>query len=270
MSLQFVSLFTGIGGLDLGLERAGLRCVAQVEIDPHCRAVLARHWSAVPKFGDVRTFTRRSIHARVDLVAGGFPCQDVSNAGHKVGLGGARSGLWSEMLRVIRAFRPAYALVENVPGLRARGFDRVLGDLAACGYSAEWDCLPAAAFGAPHLRDRVFLVAYARRVGWDGPAVFSPLDPPQPRPWPPAEDGRLVAAYGRRYRGYPRHLRVGHGLPERWTESEPVATPSSPTPAPTSAAASSPFMTRHRASRFTRPAARRARPRRPHDARRPA
>jgi DNA (cytosine-5)-methyltransferase 1 len=213
MAMRFVSLFTGIGGLDLGLERAGMRCAGQVEIDPYCRRVLARHWPRVPRFDDVRSFRRSSVHGRIDLVAGGFPCQDVSNAGKKIGIGGERSGLWSEMLRIIRAVRPAYALVENVSALRARGIDKVLGDLAASGFDAEWDCFPAAAFGAPHLRDRLFIVAYAKRLGWDGAALLQAGHPDQSAAWSSAEDGGLVEIAGRAHRGYPEHLRVDDGTP---------------------------------------------------------
>jgi DNA (cytosine-5)-methyltransferase 1 len=96
----------------------------------------------------------------VDVLCGGFPCQDLSYAGKGAGIDGERSGLWSEYARLIRELRPRYVVVENVPALLGRGLGRVLGDLAACGYDAEWDCLPASAFGAPHRRDRVWLVAY--------------------------------------------------------------------------------------------------------------
>jgi DNA (cytosine-5)-methyltransferase 1 len=159
MTLTFGSLFAGIGGMDLGLERAGMVCRWQVEIDDYCRRVLAKHWADVPRYGDIREVTGGEVE-RVDLLCGGFPCQDISNAGKREGLDGARSGLWSEYVRLIRVLRPRYVLVENVSALLGRGIDRVLGDLAACGYDAEWDCIPAAAVGAPHLRDRVFVVAY--------------------------------------------------------------------------------------------------------------
>lgn len=211
MALQFVSLFTGIGGLDYGLEVAGLRCVAQVEIDEYCRKVLARHWPAVPKFPDVRKFTRRAIDERVDLIVGGFPCQDISCAGHKVGITGERSGLWKEMLRAIRAFRPPYALVENVPALRSRGLDVVLADLAACGFDAEWDCIPAATFGAHHIRDRIFILAYARRLGPVSRPAFGAVARHELRKWVPAEHRRTVEIVGRRYRSYSQHLRMGNG-----------------------------------------------------------
>lgn len=105
-----------------------------------------------------------------DIITGGFPCQDISNAGKRAGITGARSGLWGEMVRTIRMVRPKYVLVENVAALLNRGMGTVLGDLAAIGYDAEWDCLPAAAVGAPHCRDRAFIIAYmqsCRRKGFD-------------------------------------------------------------------------------------------------------
>ena len=159
--LTFISLFTGIGGIDLGLERAGMRCVAQVEINDYATKVLAKHWPTVARFRDVRSVGAHNL-PQADVVAGGFPCQDISNAGRRAGITGERSGLWSEYARIVRELRPRYVLVENVAALLSRGIDRVLGDLAALGYDAEWECLPAAAVGAPHRRDRLFIVAYAR------------------------------------------------------------------------------------------------------------
>jgi DNA (cytosine-5)-methyltransferase 1 len=160
MSLTFLDLFAGIGGISLGLERAGLRCVGQVEIDPFCRAVLAKHWPDVPRWEDVRTFTKGCLHERPDLICGGFPCQDISNAGRRVGIDGEHSGLWTEFHRIVCELRPRFVFVENVAALTVRGLDRVCGDLAASGYDAEWDCIPAAAVGAPHIRDRIWIVAY--------------------------------------------------------------------------------------------------------------
>lgn len=159
--MTFGSLFSGIGGFDLGFERAGLRCAWQVEIDPFCQRVLAKHWPEVPRHGDIKTFPPEGDWS-VDIICGGFPCQDISNAGKREGIDGERSGLWSDMLRVIRVVRPRYVVVENVAALASRGLDRVLGDLAASGFDAEWEVLPAAAFGAPHIRERVFILAYSK------------------------------------------------------------------------------------------------------------
>jgi DNA (cytosine-5)-methyltransferase 1 len=154
------SLFSGIGGFDLGLERAGMRVVWQCESDDFCRRVLAEHWPDVPRFEDVRGLSSAAGTPQVDVLCGGFPCQGLSNAGLRLGLLDPRSGLWSEFARLVGDLRPRYVVVENVAGLLVRGLGRVLGDLAALGYDAEWDCLPASAFGAHHERDRIWLVAY--------------------------------------------------------------------------------------------------------------
>jgi DNA (cytosine-5)-methyltransferase 1 len=160
--LTFGSLFAGIGGLDLGLERAGMVCKWQCEIDDYATRVLAKHWPDVPKFRDVRSVGADNLPA-VDLICGGFPCQDISNAGQRAGITGERSGLWTEYARIIRELRPRYVLVENVSALLIRGLSTVLGDLAALRYDAEWECIPAFAVGAPHRRDRVFVVAYTHQ-----------------------------------------------------------------------------------------------------------
>jgi len=159
--LTFGSLFAGIGGFDLGLERAGMRCQWQVEIDPYARAVLAKHWPDVRRHEDVRTFPPKEGEWGVDVICGGFPCQDISVAGKGAGLAGARSGLWYEYARIIGELRPSYVIVENVAALLTRGMGTVLGDLSTLGYDAEWHVIPASAVGAPHRRERVWIVAYA-------------------------------------------------------------------------------------------------------------
>jgi DNA (cytosine-5)-methyltransferase 1 len=151
------SLFSGIGGFDLGFERAGIRTVWQVEIDPYCRRVLELHFPDARRYHNIKRLKRIAI---VDIISGGFPCQDISQAGRRRGIDGKRSGLWSEMWRIIRIVRPRFVVVENVAALLHRGIERVVGDLAAIGYDAEWDCIPACAVGAPHIRDRVWVIAY--------------------------------------------------------------------------------------------------------------
>ena len=153
------SLFSGIGGFDLGFKRAGMRTAWFCEQDEFCRAVLAHHWPGVPCYPDITELRGADVDP-VDILCGGFPCQDLSVAGAGAGLAGARSGLWSEYARLIGELRPRYVVVENVAALLARGLGTVLGDLAALGYDAEWDCIPASAVGAPHQRDRIWLVAY--------------------------------------------------------------------------------------------------------------
>ena len=161
MTLTVGSLFAGIGGFDLGLERAGFDIAWQVEIDPYCQRVLAKHWPTVHRYGDIRAIDWSAVEP-VDLLCGGFPCQDISLAGKGAGLSGERSGLWFEYAKAINALKPRYVLIENVAALRSRGLDQVLGSLAALGYDAEWHCIPACAVGAPHRRDRVWIIAYAQ------------------------------------------------------------------------------------------------------------
>lgn len=160
--LTIGSLFSGIGGLELGLEWAGLGPVLwQVEADTWCREVLAEHWPHVERFRDVRSVSAREL-ARVDLVCGGFPCQDVSSAGPRVGLGGARSGLWYEFDRIVGELRPPWVVVENVTSGAARWVDAVRGCLEGRGYASLPIPLAARDRGAPHNRERVVIVA---RVG---------------------------------------------------------------------------------------------------------
>ena len=158
--MRVLDLFSGIGGFSLGLERTGgFLPIAFCEIDPFCRRVLAKHWPDVPCYEDVTAVEFEAGSA--DVITGGFPCQDVSRAGKRAGLAGARSGLYRELVRAIRVVRPKHAIMENVAALLGDGLDTVLGDLAEIGFDAEWDCVPAETFGAPHERDRVYIVAHA-------------------------------------------------------------------------------------------------------------
>ncbi len=161
--MKVLDLFSGIGGFSLGLERAGMETVAFCEIEEFPRKVLRKHWPDVPIFEDVRKLKGSDV-GQVDVICGGFPCQDISVAGKGAGLEGERSGLWSEIARLVGELRPKFVIVENSSALTSRGFHRVLGDLAALGYDAEWECIPAAAVGAPHIRDRIWILAYPRQV----------------------------------------------------------------------------------------------------------
>jgi DNA (cytosine-5)-methyltransferase 1 len=154
--MKVLDLFSGIGGFSLGLERAGMQTVAFCEIGEYGCGVLAKHWPNVPCHADITT--REFTEGEADVICGGFPCQDISAAGGRAGITGERSGLWRELLRAIRVVRPIYAIVENVAALLGRGMGTVLGDLAEIGQDAEWHCIPARAVGAPHIRDRVWIV----------------------------------------------------------------------------------------------------------------
>jgi DNA (cytosine-5)-methyltransferase 1 len=164
--LRVLDLFSGIGGFSLGLERTGgFETVAFCEIEPFCRKVLAKHWPNVRQYEDVRTLTADTLRRdgiAVDVICGGFPCQDISLAGKQKGLDGERSGLWSEIKRLASELRPQFLIVENVSAILGNGLDRVLGDLAEIGFDAEWHCIPASAVGAPHRRDRFWLIAHPR------------------------------------------------------------------------------------------------------------
>ena len=167
------SLFSGIGGLEMGLEAAipGAHTVWQVEQAEYPRRILAKHWPNAKRYEDVcmvhrswdvpgRGATITQPLAPVDLICGGFPCQDISTAGKGAGLSGKRSGLWFEYLRIVRNLRPRWVVIENVGALRRRGLGAVLWGLAGLGYDAEWSVLSAAQVGAPHLRKRLFIIAH--------------------------------------------------------------------------------------------------------------
>jgi DNA (cytosine-5)-methyltransferase 1 len=167
-SLNFVSLFAGVGGFDLGLERAGHKCVGQVEIDKKCLEVLEKHWPNVPKHNDVVTAkewaNETKLIGKVDLVAGGFPCQDVSVAGKRAGLAGKRTGLFFDALSFATHVKAKTIILENVPGLlssnNGRDFGVVLSSLANAGYNnIEWRVLDSQFFGVPQRRKRVFVIA---------------------------------------------------------------------------------------------------------------
>jgi DNA (cytosine-5)-methyltransferase 1 len=206
--VNVLSLFSGIGGLDLGLERAGMTVAGQVEIDPWCRKVLAKHWPEVPRHDDVRTCAEWWGGRPVpDLICGGFPCQPVSKAGLRLAQSDSR-WLWPAMADIISALRPGWVVIENVPGLRRLGLADVLRDLRGLGYRARAGTISACAMGAPHPRERLFLLAHATGVRCG--TRQSPAGERHPaarvahradlggRPWQPTE---------------PRVGRVAHGIP---------------------------------------------------------
>lgn len=174
--MRFGSLFAGAGGLDLGLEAAGMTCAFQVELDDYATRVLEKNWPSVPRWRDIREVNPDELPA-IELLAGGFPCQPHSIAGDRQASGDGRD-LWGEFARLIRGTRPRWVLAENVTGLLSSKdpafgrdyagafFGRVLGDLAQLGFDAEWSVLPACALGAPHTRERVFIVAHAHGERW--------------------------------------------------------------------------------------------------------
>lgn len=200
--MRVLDLFSGIGGFSLGLHWAGMRTIAFCERDPWCRRVLARHWPGVPLYGDVRLLTAERLRddgvPAPDLVCGGFPCQDVSAAGPGRGLDGTRSGLWREMERLVAELRPGWVVAENSPALRVRGADRICAGLEALGYACWPLVVGAAHAGAPHRRERVFVVAHAAGARLaDGQPESASEAPPLLAPgrggWPAPPAVRRVA-----------------------------------------------------------------------------
>jgi DNA (cytosine-5)-methyltransferase 1 len=160
--LSVLDIFSGIGGFSLGLEKAGMKTIAFCEINPFCRKILNKHWPSIPIFNDITILHKENLKTllKIDVIAGGFPCQDISIAGKQGGITAKRSGLWKEFARLINEIRPKYAIIENVANLRSAGLISVLQDLWEIGYDAEWHCIPASAFGAPHRRDRIWIIAH--------------------------------------------------------------------------------------------------------------
>ena len=158
--MKVLDLFSGIGGFSLGLERAGMETVAFCEFDEHAQKVLRKHWPDVPIHSDIRELDAKQFRGTVDVICGGFPCQDLSTAGKQVGFSGERSSLYGEMLRVISEVRPKFVIIENVPMLTIRGGTRVIEGLAEIGYDSEWTVVGANEVGARHIRKRLWIVAY--------------------------------------------------------------------------------------------------------------
>jgi DNA (cytosine-5)-methyltransferase 1 len=240
-----LALFAGAGGGILGGHLLGWRTVCAVEREPYAESVLlARQNDGVlppfPVWDDVCTFDGRPWRGIVDVVSGGFPCQDISTAGKGAGIDGARSGLWSEMARIVGEVRPRYVFVENSPALVTRGLGRVLSDLAALGYDCRWTVLGAADVDAPHKRERIWIVADANgmrelqpqggecdqwgRIGNGGEDVADAASQRQQEPWhgndaryrPPHRSGETSNAF--HDAGWPTEPDVGrmaHGIPAR-------------------------------------------------------
>ena len=163
--MHCLDLFSGIGGFAVGFHAAGIKTAAFCEINPYARKVLTVRFPNTPIHDDITTL-KGDQFGPVDIIAGGFPCQDISTAGRGAGLSGSRSGLWYEMHRVISEARPRFVVIENSPVLRSKGLEDILRGLDALGYDAEWHCIPAGAVGAPHRRDRVWVIGMLRRVSY--------------------------------------------------------------------------------------------------------
>jgi DNA (cytosine-5)-methyltransferase 1 len=212
MTLTVGSLFSGIGGLDLGLERAGMNVIWQSEIDPYACRVLSKHWPEVPNHGDIKTINWGNV-VRPDVICGGYPCQPFSQAGKRRGEDDPRH-LWPWVRDAISELRPRYAVLENVRGHVSLGLSTVLGELAHIGYDAEWTVISAASLGAPHLRERVIIVAYPQckrngqhRIATDA-AVFNKC-------WTSDTGRETRDVIGQWWENQPSVGRVAYGIPHR-------------------------------------------------------
>jgi DNA (cytosine-5)-methyltransferase 1 len=207
------SLFSGIGGLDLGLERAGMDVIWQSEIDPYACKVLDKHWPTVPNLGNIKEIDWSQVE-RPDVICGGYPCQPFSTAGKRQGEGDARH-LWPCVRECIAELRPRYAVLENVRGHLSLGFGTVLGDLASIGYDTEWQVIPAAAVGAPHRRDRVFIVAYSAQQSSNGESDYA-RDSKRPKTISEPRDSSWESHRSRQWWAIePDVGRVANGIPNR-------------------------------------------------------
>ncbi len=214
-TLGVLDLFSGIGGFALGLEAAGLTTRAFCEIEPFCRQILNQHWPNVPVFPDIKELSHATLQQagiEVQVICGGFPCQDISTSGRQAGLSGERSGLWSEFARLVEEIEPRWVIVENVSNLRALGLETVLADLASLGFDAQWHCIPAAAVGAPHRRDRVWILAHAQCIGRVESQILRPDSLSECEEWPSNAVHLPAQTLGRRYFGIPPYLRVGDAV----------------------------------------------------------
>lgn len=199
---KVLDLFSGIGGVSLGLEKTGrFKTIAFCEYEDHARKILKKHWPDVPIFTDVRELDASFLPESPDVICGGFPCQDLSSAGKMAGISAGRSGLYKEVLRLVVQIQPKFTILENVANLlsgdNGRWFGRLLGDLAEIGLDAEWHCIPASAIGAPHLRDRVWIIAYPNKRVRARDGVQNPLNVEKlVNRWAPAEVMPLLGSVG--------------------------------------------------------------------------
>lgn len=195
--LRVLELFAGLGGFSCGLDRTGgFETVAVCEINPYCRDILKKHWPEAYQYEDVKTLTGDRLRAdgvRIDVITGGLPCQDLSTSGTGLGLAGERSGLWYEYARLIGEIRPKFVIVENSPELLDRWLGDILGALATFGYDAEWHCIPLGATGAPHRRDRIWIIAYPAGFRQQGQGQLVKSIPATPQAYRQAD--RLKRAF---------------------------------------------------------------------------
>lgn len=204
------SLFSGIGGFEKAAQWVGIPTLWNCEIASYPRRVLERRFPETKRYEDVKKLSNPEY---VDIISGGFPCQDISLAGKGVGIIGTRSGLWCEMYRIVREVRPRFVIIENSPALLYRGFERVLCDLSQSGYNAEWQCIRNSSFGFPHHRERLYVIAYTNEIRPQGNVRVDRCFKPVFKEWTPNSDDGYSCA--KRILQMPTcgHIRNGDGFP---------------------------------------------------------
>lgn len=214
------SLFSGIGGFDLAAQWMGWENVFQVEIDPFCQKVLAKNFPNVKRYGDIKQFDGTEWAGKIDILTGGFPCQDISISKNKaIGIKGQRSGLWNDYSRVISKINPKIIIGENTTQLLRRGFEKVLCDFSEMGYYAEWGCFQAYQVGAPHIRERLFFIAHSfgDRWGNDLSKEIKYNFGRSLKAWPNIQAFVLANTEESQYAGDPENIRIGDGVPD-WVD----------------------------------------------------
>lgn len=216
-----LSLFSGIAGIEIGLSR-WCKTICYCEIDPYACAVLIKNMAKgnldiAPIWGDVTTFGRSEIEAvgPIECITGGFPCQDISCAGKGAGIHGERSGLFFEIIRIVRMARPQIIFLENAPALLARGMDIVLRELSESGYDARWKVLSAAEVGAPHIRDRLWILAYTNEIRCKELLLFKASSDKKYHKWAHNTLLRPIDCFGRRRIDLAGYRRCNYGLPTK-------------------------------------------------------
>jgi DNA-cytosine methyltransferase len=229
MKLKALDLFSGIGGFSLGLDRAGIETVAFCEMDPTCQEVLMHHWPDVPVFNDVRNLRPwQELPSGIDLIVGGYPCTGHSVAGKKKGFENEGSALWKEYLRIAAEIKPRYCIIENSHNLRSTGLAELLRAFHEIGYNAEWSIISGYSIGAPHQRERIYIVFWRADIPYPNPFRCWETDPQKAETsqgWWAKRRFKRDSVYRKASQVESRVLQLADGFPERSSESEKAEHP---------------------------------------------
>lgn len=228
MKLNALDLFSGLGGFTLGLDRAGIDTVAFCEIDPPCQAVLKHHWPKIPIFADITKITFNKIQFegvtnKIDIICGGYPCTGHSVAGKKKGFENEKSSLWREYHRLAREIKPRYCIIENSHNLRSTGLAEILQAFHEIGYNAEWQIISAYSVGAPHQRERIYIVFWRGDIPYPYPFRYWEADPQKAETtqgWWAKRRIKRDSVFGKIPQAQSRVLQLTDGIPEQLVKVE--------------------------------------------------